>query len=791
MAAPYIAQPEIGTGRIRADWSSSAGTALVKPDGTTIGISAATLSVAASGDTTGATDTAAIQSAINTIGAAGGGTLLLTTPGTYYLSRAATYTVGPPVFTHYYCVWLGDYNNLVIKLGAGVTVKLADNQFNRVGGYVTDMFAGRNNNNLRFEGAGIGLSVLDGNARGQTAFPGVYTQSETGHIFQSVNTVNVENLQFKDLTLYNSASNPLNINFGTTNQNLTVSKLKCTRVEHVHCGEGVQVVNVRDWSNTDCSSQGTSVVARIAANGGSGAASGQPTVYVDTMGVRTGLLPGFEVGAPVRIFNKYQGDYQDYTIQSLDSNAKTLTFTGNLTKAVNAGCAITVFPASGASPMENEYTTLTSGVSGGVAVLPVAAVTGSSYTLKAGMPIAVLLANGQTHISHIASIVSLNVTLCTALPSAANSGAYVWTVYCVGDMWESSQGQNVTFNGFTHTGYSGGSVLDMFGSKNVVLNNFQIVAFGSQAVSNARTTGYVGGDDFVISNGVFDGGADSPFNATMECALQVSNVFVNGTNNPHWQGSHTADDSTHGIANKEHVFQNCKFQVKEYFNAVLLQYDKKVKFCGCSFDAVNDLANNSIISVTGQPSYLAPPGRFIDCTFTRMAGVFALADNGQTNVKPELFVVGCDFSEVTTDVFWSVSTQSNLENAVFANNKFPAIATDFTGFTNANGNTAIAGLSRLTISASINQSSYKTAGTVNVAELHALNNPHKDQQIVLRFTGSVTVKNNSAATFGNHPYSRKFKLAGGVDFAATADDCLTLQFDASTGFWHESGRSAN
>ena len=34
MAAPYVAQPEIGTGRIRADWSDSTGTALVKPDGT-------------------------------------------------------------------------------------------------------------------------------------------------------------------------------------------------------------------------------------------------------------------------------------------------------------------------------------------------------------------------------------------------------------------------------------------------------------------------------------------------------------------------------------------------------------------------------------------------------------------------------------------------------------------------------------------------------------------------------------------------------------------------------------
>lgn len=53
--------------------------------------------------------------------------------------------------------------------------------------------------------------------------------------------------------------------------------------------------------------------------------------------------------------------------------------------------------------------------------------------------------------------------------------------------------------------------------------------------------------------------------------------------------------------------------------------------------------------------------------------------------------------------------------------------------------------------------------------------------VILQFDGAVTVANNTAGT------GAKVLLAGGVDFAATANDTLTLVYDGVT--WRETARA--
>lgn len=57
--------------------------------------------------------------------------------------------------------------------------------------------------------------------------------------------------------------------------------------------------------------------------------------------------------------------------------------------------------------------------------------------------------------------------------------------------------------------------------------------------------------------------------------------------------------------------------------------------------------------------------------------------------------------------------------------------------------------------------------------------------ITLHFQGSLTVKHNQAASGNNKP----IMLSGAVDFAATADDQLTLQYDGTAVKWYETART--
>lgn len=181
----------------------------------------------------GATNTTAIQTTLDIVGVLGGGTVTITTPGTYNLNAQGT---NPYVGGHKYCLDF-KYDNVEFYLGPGVVLQLANGQQTNAGGPV-DMLVFRGRSNLTFSGFG----TITGNTAGQTGWSGGYTQVTSGIIISGYGTVGSggnDHVIVQDLNLIDHFSNPVNID-GTAVRNSNIYYL---RLRGSECGEGPQVIN--------------------------------------------------------------------------------------------------------------------------------------------------------------------------------------------------------------------------------------------------------------------------------------------------------------------------------------------------------------------------------------------------------------------------------------------------------------------------------------------------------------------------------------------------------------------
>jgi hypothetical protein len=186
-----------------------------------------------------ASNTAAIQATLEQ--ASAGGTVTITTPGTYLLTPQGD---NPYYAGHKYCLLMA-HDNVMLFVGPGVALKLADNQQSAA---PIDIIVFEGRNNLTFDGQG----EINGNSFNQGGWSGGYSQVDHGIIISGSGSSAKanSNITIKHLTLRNHFSNPINIDagfFGLRNNNIRISN-----VTAVDCGEGIQVITSDDVWIIDC-----------------------------------------------------------------------------------------------------------------------------------------------------------------------------------------------------------------------------------------------------------------------------------------------------------------------------------------------------------------------------------------------------------------------------------------------------------------------------------------------------------------------------------------------------------
>ena len=248
----------------------------------------------ASSSATAAVNTASIQEALTEVGSGrSGGTVLITTPGTYLLASAGT---NPYQAGKQYCLNMA-YDNVTLHIGPGVILKLADAQQTDAGGNV-NIIAFGDRSNLTITGGGS----IDGNAAGQSGWTGGRLQTDGGLIVGHP-TNGCSNVRIERLTLRNSLSNAIWLRAG--NANSTYFYLDKLRV--FACGEGPVVENVTFLWMTDIYIDDTTdvmvgdglepsdcdyvVMDRLIFNA-AGAVS-NPGSAIDLFGVRWGTVTNF------------------------------------------------------------------------------------------------------------------------------------------------------------------------------------------------------------------------------------------------------------------------------------------------------------------------------------------------------------------------------------------------------------------------------------------------------------------------------------------------------------------
>lgn len=186
-----------------------------------------------------ASNSAAIQTTLHQ--ASAGGTVTITTPGTYFLTPQGD---NPYYSGHKYCLLMA-HDNVTFFVGSGVVLKLADNQQSEA---PIDIIVFQGRNNLTFDGPG----EISGNSFNQNGWSGGYSQIDHGIIISgsgSSSRAN-SNITIKNLTLSNHFSNPINIDagfFGFRNSNIQI-----INVTSIDCGEGIQVIKADDVEISDC-----------------------------------------------------------------------------------------------------------------------------------------------------------------------------------------------------------------------------------------------------------------------------------------------------------------------------------------------------------------------------------------------------------------------------------------------------------------------------------------------------------------------------------------------------------
>lgn len=191
----------------------------------------------ASSSATAATNTAAIQSALNV-----GGRVTIETPGTYLL---ATQGSNPYKSGHKYCLDLTQ-NNTEFVIGAGVVLKLADGQQTDAGGAV-DILVYSARTNITVRGTNGGKGRITGNTAGQTGWSGGYSQATTNGGIVVGYGVN-DNITLEDLQLDDHWSNPCDI----SNTSSRSTNVFYRRLYGFNCGEGFEMQRVDGLIIDDC-----------------------------------------------------------------------------------------------------------------------------------------------------------------------------------------------------------------------------------------------------------------------------------------------------------------------------------------------------------------------------------------------------------------------------------------------------------------------------------------------------------------------------------------------------------
>jgi hypothetical protein len=185
-----------------------------------------------------ASNSAAIQETLDQ--ASAGGTVTITTPGTYLLTPQGD---NPYYSGHKYCLLMA-HDNVTLFVGAGVVLKLADNQQSDK---PIDIIIFQGRNNLTFDGTG----EISGNSFNQNGWSGGYSQIDHGIIISGSGSPGKanSNIAIKNLTLSRHFSNPINIDaaFGLRNGNIQI-----INVTSIDCGEGIQVIKADDIEISDC-----------------------------------------------------------------------------------------------------------------------------------------------------------------------------------------------------------------------------------------------------------------------------------------------------------------------------------------------------------------------------------------------------------------------------------------------------------------------------------------------------------------------------------------------------------
>ena len=197
-----------------------------------------------------ATNTTAIQRALTEVGSGrSGGTVLITTPGTYLLASAGT---NPYQAGKQYCLDMA-YDNVTLHIGPGVILKLADAQQTNAGGNV-NIIAFRDRLNLTITGGG----EIDGNATGQTGWTGGRLQTDGGLIVaHHASVLGNRNIRIERLTLRNSLSNAVWFRGGTPYS----SYIYLDKLRVFACGEGPVVEKTEHLWMTDLYVDDTANVA--------------------------------------------------------------------------------------------------------------------------------------------------------------------------------------------------------------------------------------------------------------------------------------------------------------------------------------------------------------------------------------------------------------------------------------------------------------------------------------------------------------------------------------------------
>lgn len=185
-----------------------------------------------------------IQNALDTAGAAGGGTVSITDPGTYLLTAEGQSQ------SQRFCVRFR-YSNLKLFIGPGVILKLADNQQSDGLPPINIVLLSSGVQNITIEGGGR----ITGNTHGQPWTRG-YTQDAYGVIIFGEG--GLRNIMIRNLFLDDHFSNSLDLN---GNVNATNKQIRIENVTSDMVGEGPQIIYGDDvWLINVLSNNSTSVM---------------------------------------------------------------------------------------------------------------------------------------------------------------------------------------------------------------------------------------------------------------------------------------------------------------------------------------------------------------------------------------------------------------------------------------------------------------------------------------------------------------------------------------------------